>query len=100
MTTATRSRLVLVDPTAEPLPEVAALAARPRSLSGLAPGLLANSKANSAELLAAIAAELGAAHGLGGGRTWRKPTAYRVATPALLDEIAAASEVAVTAIGD
>jgi hypothetical protein len=98
MTTATR--LVLVDPTSEPLPSVAAMAARPRSLRGLAPGLLANSKHNSIPLLEAVAAELAARHSLGRPRTWSKPTAYRVAIPSLLDEIAGASEVAITAIGD
>jgi hypothetical protein len=98
MTTATH--LVLVDPTAEPLPAVAAMAPRPRALRGLAAGLLANSKHNSMPLLEAVAAELGARYGVGRPRQWSKPTAYRVATPALLDEIAAASEVAITAIGD
>jgi hypothetical protein len=95
-----RTRVVLVDPTAEPRPARAAMAARPGSLEGLSAGLLANGKANSMALLEALAAELTAAHGLGRGRGWSKPTAYRVAAPAQLDELAVASEVALVAIGD
>jgi hypothetical protein len=43
---------------------------------------------------------LTASHGLGRSRAWSKPTAYRVAQPALLDEMAGATEVAISAIGD
>lgn len=100
MTTLTRARVVLVDPTADPVVAKAALAARPGTLNGVAAGLLANNKANSLRLLEAIAAELAASDGLGRPRGWSKPTAYRVAESALLDEIACNSEVAITAIGD
>ena len=100
MTVISTSRLVLVDPTSAPLPAVATMARRPGTLHGLTAGLLANSKANSLRLLEAVASELTAAHGLGRSRAWSKPTAYRVAQPGLLDEMAGATEVAISAIGD
>ncbi len=100
MTTTERTKVVLVDPTSEPLPAVAAMAARPGTLEGLAVGLLANSKPNSMSLLESVAAELTRSHGLGRARGWSKPTAYRVAVPALLDQIVAGAEVTIVAIGD
>ncbi len=100
MTTTERTKVVLVDPTSEPLPPAAAMAARSGTLEGLAAGLLANSKPNSMRLLEAVAGELTASHGLGRARGWSKPTAYRVAVPAQLDEIAAHAEVAIVATGD
>jgi hypothetical protein len=100
VTTLSPSKLVLVDPTAEPLPEVAAMARRPGTLHGLTVGLLANNKPNSMRLLEAVAAELSVSHGLGRARPWSKPTAYRVALPGVLDEMVTGAEVAISAIGD
>ena len=77
-----------------------ALAARPSTLAGAVIGILDNSKPNAAVLLSRVAEAIRAGHGAGEIRTWRKPTSSSGATPAVLDEIASSSNVALTASAD
>lgn len=94
-------RLVLLDPTASPIPVTPGrLAPRPRSLAGLRIGLLANSKPFSHELLALVAERLRKDYGAGNVREWTKRTFSVVAPSSLLDEVAAQCDAVLTAIGD
>ena len=93
-------RLTLLDPRAEAWPLQATRAPRPRDLRGKRVGLLANSKPNSDELLAALGALLRERCGVGELVTARKPNASRVAPAETLDRLAAQCDVVVTATGD
>ena len=63
-------------------------------------GLLANTKPFSRELLELIAARLQRDYGVSSVAQWTKRTFSIVAPSALLDEIAARSDIVLTAIGD
>ena len=94
-------RLVLLDPTSAPIPVApGAMAPRPRSLEGLRLGILANSKPFSRELLELLAEKLQHDYGIASIATWTKRTFAVVAPGVLLDEVAARSDVVLTAIGD
>jgi hypothetical protein len=100
MAVETRERLTLLDPRAEARPSVAARARRPLDLRGKRVGLLANSKPNSDEFLAALGALLQERYGVGELVVARKPNASRVAPAETLDRLAADCAVVVTAVGD
>ena len=70
------------------------------TLSGLNLGLLINGKRNSDHLLNDIAELLGERFRLKGVVSQTKPTHGRTAPPKMLDELANACDVMVTAIGD
>ncbi len=76
------------------------LAPRPGALGGLVIGILDNSKPNAAVLLEAVAALLRERFGARGVRVWQKPGASTAAVPAVLDEIAGACRVTLTASAD
>lgn len=76
------------------------LSARVGAVRGLRLGILDNTKWNANKLLRALRAGLEAAHGLEPTGYYRKESFSRFAEPRLLDEIRAASDVVVTAIGD
>ncbi len=76
------------------------LAARPRALGGLVIGVLDNSKPNAAVLLETVAAALREQFGAARVRAWQKPGASTGAAPAVLDDIAGACRVALTASAD
>ena len=69
------------------------------SVKGLRLGVLDNTKWNANKLLRALRDEL-EAHGLKPAGYYRKESFSRFAEPRLLDEIKAASDLVVTAIGD
>ena len=98
MTTATR--LAVLDPTVEPISADAIVAQRPTTLSGKTVGLLANHKLNAEELLEAIHEVLTDSFTLAPAHRVNKGNASRPADPDLLDEIAAAVDVVITANGD
>jgi hypothetical protein len=73
---------------------------RPPQLGGLRLGVLDNTKWNANKLLREMAATLAAQHRFDSVTYYRKESFSRVAAPELLDAIAAASDIVLTAIGD
>ncbi len=92
--------LTLLDPRTPGPRAMATTAPRPPRLVGQRVGLLANGKANSAELLAALGALLRERALVGELVTAAKADSSRVAPPDLLDRLAARCDVVVTAVGD
>ena len=90
----------IVDPIGTSAAAAKALAPRPRSLEGVTIALLDNSKPNAGVLLERVGALLGARVGARAVRTWSKPGASTGAAPAVIEEIAAAARVALTASAD
>ena len=90
----------IVDPIGTSAALARTLAARPRTLEGVTIALLDNSKPNAGVLLERVGALLAARGGARVVRAWRKPGASTGATPAVIEEIAAAARVALTASAD
>ena len=90
----------IVDPIGTSAALTKALAARPRTLEGVTIALLDNSKPNAGVLLERVGALLAARGGAREVRAWSKPGASTGATPAVIEEIAAAAPVALTASAD
>jgi hypothetical protein len=82
--------------------EAAPLAIAPRvaRLEGLRVGLLDNTKWNANKLLRGVRDRLAARHTFAATNYYRKESFAAAADPALLDRIAAANDVVLTAIGD
>ena len=76
------------------------LARRSPSLRGRRIGVLDNSKPNAGVLLERVGALLAARGGARAVRAWSKPGASTGAAPAVIEEIAAAARVALTASAD
>lgn len=76
------------------------LAPRAKALKGLRLGILDNTKWNANRLLRKTAAVLEQQHGIGAVTYYKKESFSKVADPALIDEIAANSDIVLTAIGD
>jgi hypothetical protein len=76
------------------------LAPRPAALAGLRLGILDNTKWNANRLLRKTAARLEAELGLTAATYYRKESFSKAADPALIAEIAANSDIVLTAIGD
>lgn len=90
----------IVDPIGTSAVAARALAARPRSLEGVTIALLDNSKPNAGVLLERVGALLAARGGARAVRAWSKPGASMGAARAVIEEIAAAARVALTASAD
>ena len=90
----------IVDPIGTSAAETRPLAARPRTLEGVTIALLDNSKPNAGVLLERVGALLAARGGARAVRAWSKPGSSTGATPAVIEEIAAAARVALTASAD
>lgn len=75
-------------------------APRVNKLAGLRLGLLDNTKWNANKLLRGVRDRLAEKHGFGAINYYRKESFSLSAAPGLLDEIAAANDVVITAIGD
>jgi hypothetical protein len=90
----------IVDPIGTSTAAAKALAPRPRSLEGVTIALLDNSKPNAGVLLERVGALLAARGGARAVRAWSKPGASTGASPAVIEEIAAAARVALTASAD
>jgi hypothetical protein len=81
---------------AEPRP----IARRVTALDGLRLGILDNTKWNGNKLLRKVAARLEADYRFASVTTYRKESFSKPAAAALVGEIAGASDIVVTAIGD
>ena len=90
----------IIDPIGSSAALAGTLAARPRTLEGVTIALLDNSKPNAGVLLERVGALLAARGGARAVRAWTKPGASTGATPAVIEEIAAAARVALTASAD
>jgi hypothetical protein len=90
----------MLDPSGSAAVAARSLAKRPAALEGAVIGLLDNSKPNARALLERVAEGLRERFGAREVRAWRKPTASRGAAEAVLEEIAGASTVALTASAD
>jgi hypothetical protein len=92
--------LTVYDPRGRVDAERVALAPRPAALKGLKLGILDNTKWNANRLLRKTAALLEAEHGIGAVSYYKKESFSKSADPALIAEIAANSDIVLTAIGD
>ena len=90
----------MLDPAGTTAVDTKSLAGRPADLAGAVIGVLDNSKPNARVLLSHVAEALRERFGAREVRTWRKPTSSAGASPGVLDEIAAACDVALTASAD
>ena len=97
---ATSSRPVLYDPRGRVEAEPRPIAGRPAGLAGLRLGVLDNTKWNANRLLRRATAILQERHGFAAVNYYRKESFSKVAAPELVDEIVAANDVVLTAIGD
>jgi hypothetical protein len=92
--------LAVFDPRGRVDAERVALAPRISGLAGKRLGILDNTKWNANRLLRKTAALLQERHGVGELRYYKKESFSKVADPALVAEIAANSDIVLTAIGD
>jgi hypothetical protein len=76
------------------------LAPRPAALQGLKIGLLENGKQNARLLLEDVATVLRERYGAGEATLLRKEIFSQPASPELVDELSAASDVVVIGVGD
>jgi hypothetical protein len=90
----------IVDPASSSAAAIRTLSPRPRSLEGVTIALLDNSKPNAAVLLERVGTLLAARSGVRAVRAWGKPGSSIGASPAVLEEIAGAARVALTASAD
>ena len=90
----------IVDPAGTTAVASKMLAPRPRSLEGATIALLDNSKPNAGVLLERAGALLAARTGARAVKLWSKPSASSAAAPAVIEEIAAAARVVLTASAD
>jgi hypothetical protein len=92
--------LTVFDPRGRVDAERVELAPRAAALQGLRLGVLDNTKWNANRLLRKAAALLEAEHGNAAVSYYKKESFSKVADPALVAEIAANSDIVLTAIGD
>jgi len=92
--------LAVFDPRGRVDAERVALAPRAAALKGLSLGILDNTKWNANRLLRKTAALLEERHGVGAVSYYKKESFSKIADPALIADIAANSDVVLTAIGD
>ena len=94
------TKLIILDPTVEPLPDNTVLAARPQHLDGKVVGLLSNSKRNSDKLLDAVYSLLEDTYQFGGVVRLDKGDASRPAPKHIMDELREKCDLVITATGD
>ena len=92
--------LTVFDPRGQVDAERVELASRAAALKGLRLGILDNTKWNANRLLRKTAALLEERHGIGAVTYYKKESLSKSADPALIAEIAASSDIVLTAIGD
>ena len=95
-----RSELVVFDPRGVVEAETKPLAPRVDDLAGLRLGVLDNTKWNAGRLLRKTVARLGEEAALAAVSYYRKESFSKDADPALIESIAADSDIVLTAIGD
>ena len=100
MTTATRTRLVVLDPTVEATPDTIGLAPRLETLAGARIGLLSNSKNGVSRFFDQLEGLLRARYpGIELVRA-AKPNASRGAPGETLDQLTSECAAVITAVGD
>ena len=92
--------LIVFDPRGRVDAERVALAPRAAALQGLRLGVLDNTKWNANRLLRKTASLLEAEHGIAAVTYYKKESFSKSAEPALIAEIAANTDIVLTAIGD
>ncbi len=92
--------IAVYDPRGEVRADERPVAARVRALDGLRVGILDNTKWNANKLLRAVRDKLQARHALAAVNYYRKESFSRFAAPALIEQIRAENDIALTAIGD
>lgn len=95
-----RSDVVVFDPRGVVAAETKPLAPRVGDLAGLRLGVLDNTKWNAGRLLRRTVARLGEEAALAAVNYYRKESFSKDADPALIESIAADSDIVLTAIGD
>ena len=95
-----RSEVVVFDPRGVVEAETKPLAPRVGDLAGLRLGVLDNTKWNANRLLRKTVARLGEKAALAAVNYYRKESFSKDADPALIETIAADSDIVLTAIGD
>ena len=96
----TATKITILDPTVQPMPESTSLAPRPRSLDGTVVGLLANGKRNSDELLRNIYPLLQDIYQFKGVVELNKRDVSRPASKPIMDQLLDKCDLVITAIGD
>ncbi|MBM4405785.1 MAG: hypothetical protein FJ039_06340 [Chloroflexi bacterium] len=94
------TRLILVDPRAEPSAPPAALAKRPLALDGKRIGLLDNHKLNAGALLEEIARLMAERYEVTEVVRAQKSDGSTPAPPPLLDDLARRCDLVIAAVGD
>ena len=96
----TRSRLLLVDPTTQPIIPDFTGAPRLRELSNKRVGLIDDSKPNAKELLEEVTSLLRERFGIASVKYHRKPSSSKPAAPEVIEEFAKESDYVIVAVGD
>ena len=94
------SEVAVFDPRGRVDVERVALSPRAAALKGLRLGILDNTKWNANRLLRKTAALLEAQHDIAAVHYYKKESFSKYADPALIAEIAASTDIVLTAIGD
>ena len=94
------TRLRILDPTVEALPDSTLLAPRPEELNGKVVGLLSNSKQNADKLLDAVYSLLQDTYEFSGVVRLNKGDSSRPAPPHIMDEVLEKCDLVITATGD
>ena len=100
MTATTSGHITVLNPTAPPRELRTAMAVRPADLRGKAVGFLWNSKPNGDVLFRRLEQLMREKYEIPAALYRRKPTASIPAEPGVIEELAAAVEVAVVGLGD
>lgn len=100
MVTPERPSIIVLDPTAPPRELRHEMAPRPADIRGMRLGFLWNSKPNGDVLFGRLEELLRDKYEITGAVYRRKPTSSAPATETVLDELAAAVDVAVVGLGD
>ena len=97
---ATATRLQVLDPTVEPIPQDAVIAPRPETLDGAVVGLLANGKHNSPEILELVQEILADRYDFKDVVFRNKGNASRPCPQHIMGEMVEQCDVVITASGD
>jgi hypothetical protein len=95
-----RGRLMVVDPTTQPIIAEFNGAPRLRDLSNKRVGLIDDSKVNAKELLHTVASVLDERFGVAGVKYHRKPSASKPAEPGVIRDMAAECDYVIVGVGD
>ena len=94
------TRLKVLDPTVEAIPDSTVLAVRPNDLNGKTVGLLSNSKRNADKLLDAVYSLLQDSYDFKDVVRLDKGNASRPAPKPIMDELLEKCDIVITATGD